>query len=234
MDIARSIDFDTLNRSVHDLSRVPTKDSGIDVNRQFDLYTTTTTDAPPVYQKDQPRDGAFNILGPQSDTLESCKPPSARKYILKTVNRPPSQPWDVETNHARRSGQISRSSQHPEIVPVPKPHDPLSSAHLGHGSVHLGQEDVERQHEEETTVLCEMTGATMDYTQPDESMPGKMGLVKGASTCTVRVTTRRKRVEGDDFRVVRSIWTIADDGKTCIQQKCRFPSYTHNQGPLLR
>lgn len=60
----------------------------------------------------------------------------------------------------------------------------------------------------------------MDYTQPDEGMPGKMGLVKGASTCCIRVTSRRKRLKGNDFRTVRSIWVIADDGKTCIQQKC--------------
>ncbi|KAL9578171.1 MAG: hypothetical protein Q9212_005893, partial [Teloschistes hypoglaucus] len=212
MDIARSIDFDSLDRSVHDLSRITTKDSGIDVNRQFDLYTTTTNDAPPVYQKDQPRNGTLNITSTQSDAIESLKPPSAGKYILKTINRPPSQPWDIETDHLRRSGQISWSSQRPEVVPVPKPHAPLSS-------VHLGQEGAGRQHEEETTIHCEMTGATMDYTQPDESMPGKMGLVKGASTCTVRVTSRRKRIEGDEFRMVRSIWTIADDGKTCIQQK---------------
>ncbi|KAL8664185.1 MAG: hypothetical protein Q9202_003263 [Teloschistes flavicans] len=59
----------------------------------------------------------------------------------------------------------------------------------------------------------------MDFTQPDESMPGKMGLVKGVSECSVRVTSRRKRVEGDEFRLVRSIWVISDDGKTCIQQK---------------
>ncbi|KAL8639170.1 MAG: hypothetical protein Q9228_003766 [Teloschistes exilis] len=226
MDIARSIDFDCLDKSVDKLPPVPPKDHGIDVNRQFDLYTTTTNDAPPVYQKDQPQDGVFNIISPPSNTLESLKPPSTPKYILKTINRPPSQPWDIESDYARRSGQISRSSQHPEVVPVPKPHDPLSS-------VRLGNESAGHQQAEETTIHCEMTGATMDYTQPDESMPGKMGLVKGASTCSVRVISRRKRLEGDDARTVRSIWVIADDGKTCIQQKC--PSYrtTLKSSPTL-
>lgn len=60
----------------------------------------------------------------------------------------------------------------------------------------------------------------MDYTQPDESMPGKMGMVKGASTCTVRVTSRKKQVVGGGVRVVRSIWVFADNGDVCIQQKC--------------
>lgn len=150
MDIARSIDFDSLDKSVHRLPPVPPKDHGIDVNRRFDLYTTTTNDAPPVYQKDQPQDGVLSIISSRSNTLESLKPPSTPKYILKTISRPPSQPWDIETDYARRSGQISRSSQHPEIVPVPKPHDPLSSVRLGH-------ESAGPQQAEETTIHCEMS-----------------------------------------------------------------------------
>lgn len=60
----------------------------------------------------------------------------------------------------------------------------------------------------------------MDFTQPNEFMPGKMGMVKGASACIVRVTMRKKYSVGGGTRTRRSIWVIADDGKICIQHKC--------------
>lgn len=151
MDIVRSIDFDSLGKIVHDLPQEPPKGHEIDINRQFDLYTTTTksfpSDAPPVYQRD---DGALTIISPQSDTLESFKPSSAPKYILKTINQPPTQPWDIEANYFRGSSQVSGSSQHSKVVPVPKVRDPLSCVHFGH-------ENVGRQDAQENTIHCEMS-----------------------------------------------------------------------------
>ena len=61
----------------------------------------------------------------------------------------------------------------------------------------------------------------MDFTQPDRSMPGRMGITKGASRCTVRLVIREKHSKGGEKYTVRSIWVIADDGKVCIEQKCR-------------
>lgn len=59
----------------------------------------------------------------------------------------------------------------------------------------------------------------MGFTQPDDAMPGRMGLVKGASTCIIRVTSRRKSAGPGQIRVKRSIWVFAEGGKLCIQQK---------------
>ncbi|KAL8690574.1 MAG: hypothetical protein Q9218_004008 [Villophora microphyllina] len=203
MDIARSIDFDSAGEFLHDPPPVPLKDHGIGVNRQFDLYTTKTnsisTDAPPTYRIEKSQDS------PTFDALESSNPSRASKYILKTIPHPHTQPWEIEANYARRPGHTSRSSQHSRIEPAPKPH--------------LDQETMGRLLAQENTIFCELAGASMNFTKIDETMPGQRSLVKGASSCSVRVASRKKRIAGDEFRIVRSIWTISDDGETCIQQK---------------
>ncbi|KAL8700090.1 MAG: hypothetical protein Q9201_005639 [Fulgogasparrea decipioides] len=213
MDIARSINFDSLQGS----PPVPKKHDRIDVDCQFDVYTTRSivypAEAPPVYQKkEQVQDGSIGIttqLPLGHEPLTSSKSPS---FVLRTIGHTSARPSTTESNRARQSAEVAQSLQ------LSKVELPLSNGgQLGLTSINDEHTAHTRPHQ--TEVLCEFTGASMDYAQPDELMPGKMGMVKGASTCAVRVASRRKQVDGGDFRIIRSIWVIADNAKTRIQQK---------------
>ncbi|KAL9006899.1 MAG: hypothetical protein Q9188_000354 [Gyalolechia gomerana] len=196
---------------------MPMKHHEIDVNRQFNLHTTDSIsfsgEAPPIYQQYQPVDG-FVTRRPQEPQTpwesETICPP---KSMLRTVVHTPCRPANCEVNLARQSDGVRRSLQLPRVETAsnnnghPLNLQAIEDAPVGHTPPH------------ETTVLCELTGASMNFTQPDESMPGKMGMTKGASTCTIRVTLRKKYSIGGGIRTRRSIWVIADDSKICIQHK---------------
>ncbi|KAL8943466.1 MAG: hypothetical protein Q9211_000963 [Gyalolechia sp. 1 TL-2023] len=188
---------------------MPTKHHEIDVNRKFELHTIDSIsfsgEAPLIYQQHRPIDG-FAVSMPQEPQIRRSSKPLYYhpKTILRTVHKSCG-PENLEANLARQSDMVRRSLQLPRVEPASNKNGHLSSleaiedAPVGHTPPH------------ETMVLCELTGASMDFTQPDESMPGKMGMTKGASTCTVRVTLRKKCSIDGGTRTRRSIWIIADN-----------------------
>ncbi|KAL8683931.1 MAG: hypothetical protein Q9186_000142 [Xanthomendoza sp. 1 TL-2023] len=197
MDIAQSIDFDGLNKNVTSPPPVPMKDFPAD-KRDFDrLYPTNSNsfaaEAPPVYQEDL-------------DRPKTSKSSSSSKFILKTVAHTFDRPMDRPVKHIRNSSEGRKSLQAPKIEPAPTNLNRLQSESIqdAHGWP---------SNPTETMVLYETTSTSMDFTQRDESMPGRMGLIKGASTCIVRIISRRKYTPVTGLRTVRSIWTIANDGK---------------------
>ncbi|KAI4267244.1 MAG: hypothetical protein L6R38_008342 [Xanthoria sp. 2 TBL-2021] len=208
MDIARSIDFnnlDNLDKHVACPPSVPNKGHQIDVNREFNMYTTDSVsypaEAPPIYQQDQSADPSW-----------TSKPHP--KFVLKTLTHNDAPTLGNPAKHVRHISEPRRSLQAPEIEPAPRPR---SSNRPQEAPVHVGTKELPLL--PETTILCQLPGASMDFTQVNESMPGRMGLTKGASTCTLRITLRKKWSASKGSRTVRSIWTIAADGKLCIQQK---------------
>lgn len=240
MDLARSIDFDCLGRGDAEALALPKKVHRIDINRQFDLYTTESitypAEAPPVYQKHQPSDGFTNTMTQAPQKTQSSKPPCPPKFVLRTVAHTPAQPVNTEANQARQSDEVRRSLQLPRV-------EPASNSGCHSKIEAINDRPAGHAHPDETTVLYEVfvkpsstslskwltgprTGTSMDFTQPDESMPGRMGIIKGASTCTIRVTLRKKQLAGGGKRAVHSIWVIANGGKVCIQQKCTSKSET--------
>ncbi|KAL8951170.1 MAG: hypothetical protein Q9222_002830 [Ikaeria aurantiellina] len=216
MDIVTSIDFDSLDKSVDQPAPVPMKDGGIDVNRQFDLYTTEsmtdTVEAPPVYQKDRPHDGSIASMTSRLPIGEPLKSPNPPKFILRSLPHVPNHPSENQEYSGRQSDEVRRSLQLPRLKPTS-----TTSSQVGAEVVEKGSPELAQPHD--PIVLCELHDALMDYAQPDESMPGKMGMVKGASACSIRVALKRKRQIGGGSRMVRSIWVIADQGQICIQQK---------------
>ncbi|KAL9598178.1 MAG: hypothetical protein Q9219_004675 [cf. Caloplaca sp. 3 TL-2023] len=215
MDIARSIDFDNLSKGVN-LSHTPSKSYDIDVNRQFDVYTTDSTfypaEAPPVYQKSQSLDGFTATTIKACVRSELSKASHPHTFILKTPADPPNQAMDMEIRQAQQSDEVRRSLQLPRVKPNtsnerPTKVEPVNDIPSG------------RTHPQDTTVVCEVTGTAMEFSQPDETMPGRMGITKGASVSTIRVASRRKCSAVGEVRTVRSIWVIAHDGKSRIQQK---------------
>ncbi|KAL8769866.1 MAG: hypothetical protein Q9209_004304 [Squamulea sp. 1 TL-2023] len=169
------------------------------------MYTTDSLtcppEAPPVYQQDC--------------TLErprTSKSSDSPKFILNTIAHIRNESLDASATHSRHTSEGRRSLKAPQIEPATRNPEPL------HGQPVLDvQAGLTRS--PKTTVLCELPSASMDFTQPDESMPGRMGLVKGASACTLRITSMGKLSVGKGSRTVLSIWTIAQDEKLCIQQK---------------
>ncbi|KAL8716561.1 MAG: hypothetical protein Q9225_006121 [Loekoesia sp. 1 TL-2023] len=233
MDLATSIDFDSLGQAEDEALTVPKKGYGIDVNRQFDLYTTESitypAEAPPVYQKHQLLDGFTNTMTQALHKTQSSKSPSPPRFVLRTVAHTPAQPVNHEANRARQSDEVRGSLQLPRAEPTSN-NGCLSKIEVTNATA------AGHTHLDETTVLCEVfvkpnqttffewltdsrRGTSMDFAQPDESMPGRMGITKGASKCTIRVTLRKKQLAGGGKRAVRSIWVIADGGKAYIQQK---------------
>lgn len=153
MDIARSIDFDCLDNNVDKPSSVLKKDRGIDVNHQFDLYTTSSTsepaEAPPVYQKDQSHNGAISNMAQPFQPSDSAKPPNPPKFILRTVPKIQPQPLRIGSSHGRPADEVTRSLQHPKALPTPGNENLLWSDSVNNGVI-------EHTHPEETTVLCEL------------------------------------------------------------------------------
>ncbi|KAI4227257.1 MAG: hypothetical protein LQ349_006743 [Xanthoria aureola] len=211
MDIARSINFnnlDNLDKQVACPPPVPNKEYHIDINQEFNMYTTDSVsdpaEAPPVYQPDRSADPSW-----------TSKPSGHPKFVLKTFTHNDAPTLGSPAKHVRHTIEPRRSLQAPEIKPPPRPR----SSTQPQEAPMIHDENKELPHLPETTILCELPGASMDFTQVDESMPGRMGLTKGTSTCTLRITLRKKWSASKGSRAVRSIWTIAADGKLCIQQK---------------
>ncbi|KAL8709790.1 MAG: hypothetical protein Q9220_005576 [cf. Caloplaca sp. 1 TL-2023] len=222
MDIVTSIDFDSLDRSVDRPPPVPVKDGGIDISRQFDLYTTESitdsVDAPPIYQKDQPQDGSIASMNPRLPIGEPLKAFNPPKFILTSLAR--NHPSADSVYDGQQSDEVRRSIQHPRLKPESTPPSRVRAE--------IAPEVLpETAQSHNPVILCELNpanaeprrNALMDYAQPDETMPGKMGMVKGASACSIRVTLGRKSQGGGESRLVRSIWVIANQGQTCIRQK---------------
>ncbi|KAL8861017.1 MAG: hypothetical protein Q9178_002530 [Gyalolechia marmorata] len=184
---------------------LPSKHHRIDVNREFELctteYLTYSAEAPPVYQQDQTSDPPW--------TPTFSDPP---KFVLKTIARERDQPLGNSPKQDQHTSEARRPLRAPRIEPAAKNPNRLQAEPI---------RDIteEQPCPSETTVLCQLPGASMDFTQPDNTMPGRMGLVKGASTCIFQISSRTKRSASKGTRVVRSIWTIAEDGKSRIQQK---------------
>ncbi|KAL8804475.1 MAG: hypothetical protein Q9200_005815 [Gallowayella weberi] len=154
MDIARSIDFDGLNKDLGSPPPVPQKDypmDRIDSDRQISLYTTNsssfTAEAPPVYQKDHLIND-INTVNSVRDRPKTPKSSSPSKFILKTVAHTLDQPFEFPMKHDRNSSEGMKSLQAPKIEPASTNSNRLKSesiqnAHRGPGS------------SAETTVLCE-------------------------------------------------------------------------------
>ncbi|KAL8995210.1 MAG: hypothetical protein Q9169_004998 [Polycauliona sp. 2 TL-2023] len=208
MDLARSIDFNRLDDpGYHAVSppSLPKKSFGIDVNREFDMYTTDTVpdpaEAPPVYQQDQTTDPSW------PSNHSDCP-----KFVLRTRNHSGGSLLGNPAETTRPASQPKKPLQAPAIQPA--------TSHSERPLEALAQNAIQQQPVlPETTVLCELWAPFISSTTGYESMPGRRGLTKGASTCILRITVTEKSSAGKGSRAVRSIWTIAQDGKLCIRQK---------------
>ncbi|KAL8916583.1 MAG: hypothetical protein Q9208_008423 [Pyrenodesmia sp. 3 TL-2023] len=230
MDIASSIDFGTLNFNGRQPPPVSKQDHVIDVSRQFDLYTTISSgsvDAPPIYQKDQLSDAATPLVSPtQGNVVEKSKAAPTPRFVLTTIPKPSTGPACGEQASARQWDDVRQSLQLPGAENIPSKGNTLRSqlrSPLSTDTISVSGPGYQRALE--TTIECELTGASMNFTQPDASMPGRMGMVNGASTCIIRITSRRKNMGLGQVRTKRSIWAIADGGKRCIQQKSSDSPY---------
>ncbi len=116
MDIASSIDFGTLNFEGRQPPPVPKKDQVIDVNRQFDLYTTISSDpvdAPPMYQKDQSFDAAAPVVSQMPDNVVVSKPAKSQTFVLRTIPKPSPAPVCGDQAYARQVNEVRQSLQLP-------------------------------------------------------------------------------------------------------------------------
>ncbi|KAI4094878.1 MAG: hypothetical protein LQ344_001923 [Seirophora lacunosa] len=217
MDIATSIHFNTQPLDNHNRPPVPGKGHGIDVSRQFDLYTNyplpDPVEAPPVYQKDQSPPASVPSMTQTPQPHQPSESPNPPKFILKTIPHIPTPPRSAGEDRARQTQEVRQSLQLPRPTFAQstetflKPIKPIDESHST------------PKHPGEDAVVCELAGTSMDFTQPDEAMPGRMGMANGASACTIQITSRKKNLPGGQSRTVRSIWVIAHDGKVCIQHK---------------
>ncbi|KAL8988772.1 MAG: hypothetical protein Q9177_002212 [Variospora cf. flavescens] len=216
MDLASSIDFDTLNVDNSNRPPVSIKGHGIDVNRQFDIYTNDPVldliEAPPIYQKNQSPDASAPYTRRTAQMYQLFDLPNPPKFVLKAPPHIPTPPRTAGEDHARQLNEVRQSLQlskpvhSQEIENFPRP-GPIDESHS------------KPKHPGKDAIICELTGTSMDFTQPDETMPGRMGMAHGASTCTIQITTKRKGTAGGASRTLRRIWVIANDGKVCIQHK---------------
>lgn len=63
----------------------------------------------------------------------------------------------------------------------------------------------------------------VEYTAPDPETPGQLKMVEVATACKISVITKmRKYATGSHFET--SIWTVSNDKKVRLQQKCRLQS----------
>ncbi|KAL8749558.1 MAG: hypothetical protein Q9184_006759, partial [Pyrenodesmia sp. 2 TL-2023] len=117
MDIASSIDFGTLNFDGCQPPPVLKQDHVIDVNRQFDLYTTISSgsaDAPPIYQKDQLSDAAASLVSQTpNEVIEISKTAQPPKFVLRSIPRPSTGPACSEQAYARQWDDVRQSLQLP-------------------------------------------------------------------------------------------------------------------------
>lgn len=233
MDLASSIDFDTLNVDNSNRPPVSIKGHGIDVNRQFDIYTNDPVldpiEAPPIYQKKQSPDASAPYTRRTAQMYQLFDLPNPPKFVLKASPHIPTPPRTAGEDHARQLNEVRQSlqlsrpvhSQEIENFPRPGPIDEPHSKpkHPGKDAIICELSVVVHPHCLFTWLTAVRTGTSMDFTQPDETMPGRMGMAHGASTCTIQITTKRKGTAGGASRTLRRIWVIANDGKVCIQHK---------------
>lgn len=154
MDIARSINFDRLNTKSDNQPIVLKKNHQIDVSRQFDLYTTDSasysSEAPPMYEQDQPSHGAVSTMKQASYDCGPSKSLNPPKFVLRTIPHPTRQPLSAEENHNRQSDEIRPSSQ------LPRPDAPLGNR-IGLNTEAISESPMGRTREDETTLLCELS-----------------------------------------------------------------------------
>ncbi|KAL8801459.1 MAG: hypothetical protein Q9182_004425 [Xanthomendoza sp. 2 TL-2023] len=138
MDIARSIDFDCLNKDVGSPPPVPQKDYPMDrigPDRHISLYTTNsnsfTAEAPPVYQEDHSING-INTVNSVRVRPKIPKSSSPSKFILKTVAHTLDQPFEFPMKHRRNSSEGRKSLQAPKIEPASTRSNRLQSEYLQH------------------------------------------------------------------------------------------------------
>ena len=160
MDIARSINFESLSEDNDALSTSPKQTYGIDVNRQFDLYTTESmhlpTEAPPIYQKDQPLDGFSHAMPPAPHKPWLSKSPSAPQFVLKTIPHAPTATASGEAKLARQSDEVRQSLQ------LPRTEAASNSSHFLRNEA-INDAPVRHTSPDKNTVLCEVSVETNSY-----------------------------------------------------------------------
>lgn len=63
----------------------------------------------------------------------------------------------------------------------------------------------------------------VEYTAPDPEKPGELKMVEAATACKISIITKmQKYATGSHFET--SIWTLSNDKKVRLQQKCRLQS----------
>lgn len=100
MDIARSIDFDRLSEVDNKGASKPRKHHDIDVNRQFDVYTTGLMaclgEPPPIYQQHQGINSFTTRIAQESPKIQLSKPLCVPDMVRRTVVRTQHPPSDGE------------------------------------------------------------------------------------------------------------------------------------------
>ncbi|MCJ1417399.1 hypothetical protein MMC32_003743 [Xylographa parallela] len=81
------------------------------------------------------------------------------------------------------------------------------------------QEELERSLFTEAAVLCEVRATMIDYTQPNEEIPGEWKMVEACKNCTVKLITRKQKLASGALRFTTSIWAFSDDRGVRLQQK---------------
>lgn len=63
----------------------------------------------------------------------------------------------------------------------------------------------------------------VEYTAPDLETPGELKMIEVAAACKISIITKmQKYATGSHFET--SIWTLSNDKKVRLQQKCRLQS----------
>ncbi|KAL9615054.1 MAG: hypothetical protein Q9167_000477 [Letrouitia subvulpina] len=209
MDILRSVTLESANQNPKDQSSELGNKQNIKVDGQFDVWSMdaalppSPNDAPPEYQNLRPKRGSVTNALKVLESLgfhTSFQAPSISSDFS---------PVRTSCDYKKQYKTVRES------LGLPK------SAYTQHDSA--AEQRIEAAtHQsplENTAVLCETKGASVTFTQPDDAMPGSMGVVTATSSCTIRIVSRRKEQPGSEPQTLRSIWISGDDGKTCIQHK---------------
>ncbi|MCJ1400113.1 hypothetical protein MMC11_003316 [Xylographa trunciseda] len=81
------------------------------------------------------------------------------------------------------------------------------------------QEKLEQNLFTEAAVLCEVRATLIDYTQPNEEIPGEWKMVEACKTCKVYLVTRKQKLASGALRFTTSIWALSNDRGVRLQQK---------------
>ncbi|MCJ1320126.1 hypothetical protein MMC15_005463 [Xylographa vitiligo] len=171
-------------------------------------------DPPPGYEKDRrvshrSEDGA--VYSPRTSSQRSDL--QFRKASLEplspTMLPPAAMTPDSDPSHSRSQSHDyygeSRGSQS-TIQPI-------------HFATVDEQQELERSLFTEAAVLCEVRATMIDYTQPNEEIPGEWKMVEACKNCKVHLITRKQKLASGALRFTTSIWAFSDDRGVRLQQK---------------